>query len=188
MTDFALFFRSIIVIGAALGVAETLASLFWLPFYYRHGIRLSRRDVFGNLQANRSLMDILACSNTDFRFRNISANEAAFRDALIRFLFPAPVMHGSIRYNGSKIELQELANWTPLYIVFLFMTLSTFEILVMGFAGSIGLVVTGIVLAFWVLSYRSQRQRLDDLVDEFAANLAVTTVERSVRTSAESKL
>jgi hypothetical protein len=155
MTDFTPLFRSLIAIGAAVGVAETLASLFWLPLYYRYGIRLSHRDVLGTLQANRSLTDILACSNTGLRFRSISANEAAFGDPLIRFLFPAPVIHGSIRYNGSKIVFQELANWTPLYFVFLFLTFSVFGILVMGFAGSIGLVVTGIALAFWVLSYRS---------------------------------
>jgi nitrate reductase NapE component len=188
MTDINLLFRSLIAIGAIVGIAETLASLFWLTLYYRYGIRLGHRDVVGTLQTNRSLTDILACSNTGFRFRSISANEAAFRDPLIRFLFPAPVMHGSIRYSGSKIEVQELANWTPLYVVFLFLTFSAFGILIMGFVGSIGLVVSGIALASWVLSYRSQRRRLDDLVDELVANLSEFATAGSVRASVESKL
>jgi hypothetical protein len=175
MTDFVYLFRFLIGLLSVAAVVEVLTSTFWLPVYYRRGIRLQHYKVLGHLPPDRSLPEILDCSNTGFRFCSITTREVAFRDPLVNFHFKqAPMIHGSIRYDGSKIEIQELANWTPLYAILLFSIFGASGILLIGSGGVISVFVAGLMVISWTFSYRSQQRRLDDLADELRANLLTT--------------
>ena len=173
-------FRFLIAVVALVVVAETIVSVFWLPFYYRRGIRLRQRSIFGTFPVNRSLRDVLDCSTTGFCFRSIGPDEVAFRDPLFRLFKPAPVIHGSIRCHGSKIEVRLLANWALVYVGFLFLLCTAWAFLLVGFLALASLVVTGGFLAYWVFSFTAQSQRVDDLVTELTANTVSTVVHTPV--------
>ena len=171
--DFISVFRLLISVGAAICVAEVIASVTWLPFYFRRGIQVYHRDIHGDLESTRELSDITACSNSGFRFRSVSNHEVMFRDPLIHFSFRAtPVMHGLLSYDGSKFELLGLANWTPLSFGVLFMMFGILAIVETEFTA---LVMLAPFVALWMWSYQAQKRRLDDLVDEITANLKTNT-------------
>jgi hypothetical protein len=131
--------------------------------------------VSGCFETNRNLTEVTSCSNTGFLFQPIGADEIALRDPLISFSFRrTPMLHGTVSYDGSKVQVLGLANWTPLPVVILFILFGSVVIVEIGFLGLAGLLVLAMpaaFIAFWASAIQRQRARLDDLVDELIANL-----------------
>jgi len=170
-------FRFLIPVAAAIGVGEVIASVIWLPIYFRHGVQIYHREIHGELESTRELSDITACSNTGFLFRSVNAQEVIFRDPLIHFSFRAPPwMHGLLSYDGSKCELLGLANWTPVSFGVLFMMFGIFAFVETEFTA---LAMLAPFVALWMWSYQAQKRQLDDLVDEITANLKTNTAVMS---------
>lgn len=168
-------FKVMIPIGAAICVVEVIASVIWLPIYFRRGVQIYYREIHGELESTRELSDITACSNTGFLFRSVNAQEVIFRDPLIHFSFRAPPwIHGLLSYDGSKFELLGLANWTPLSFGALFTVFGFLGILETEFV-ALFIVMPATFVTLWLWSYQAQKRRLDDLVDEITANLKTKT-------------
>ncbi len=172
-----LLFRLLIGFGVAFTVAETIASLFWLPFYFRWGIQLYHQEIPGHLEPHRSLNDVASCSNTGFLFQPLATELVAFREPLMNFAFRcAPVMHGMVLYDGSKVQISGLANWAPLIVGTLFLLFGTVGIVEIGFFSLDGLstvVLPVVFMVLWASAFQSQRVRLNDLADELRANLTI---------------
>ncbi len=79
-------------------------------------------------------------------------------------------MHGSLSYDGSKFELLGFANWTPLSFGALFTVFGFLGILETEFI-VLFIVMPATFVILWLWSFQTQKQRLDDLVDEITANL-----------------
>ena len=111
MTEF-MVVRLLIVIGALVAAAETIAAVTWLPLYFRRGIPLYVRKVAENLPHSRhDLMDLVSCSQTGLSFHRLSPHEVAFREPLVTFT-RMPVMHGRVIYDGSSVQVTGLVNWS----------------------------------------------------------------------------
>ncbi|HEY3037552.1 MAG TPA: hypothetical protein VGJ66_02390 [Pyrinomonadaceae bacterium] len=172
-------FRVIIVIGALVAVTETVASALWLPLYFRHGIRLYSRQLAVRLPGTApDLMDIVSCSTTGLCFHRLSPQDIAFREPLITFT-RVPLMHGRMNYDGSRLHVRGLVNWTIVVIGILFVALGIVFVLHAPIYASLMLVIFGGLL-LW--SYDVQRQRFNDLVVEVTAQLSARPNERLERT------
>jgi hypothetical protein len=167
-------FQFLVGVGSIVIVAEIVASAIWLPVYFRHGIRLYTRDVVERLPlSSLDLMNIVACSATGFRFHSLSAHDIGFRDPLVSLPWRIPpVMHGILTYDGSRLEVRGLVNWT----------VTAVSIIFSFFAGLLvqhSLIYTAIVLAGFIAPlawcYDTQRRRFDDLVVELTAQFKVVT-------------
>src|SRR5882724_9628479 len=128
MTEF-MVFRVLIVIGALVAAAETIASVTWFPVYFRHGIQLYTRNVGGNLPHTRQdLTDLVACSQTGFSFHRLSLHDVAFREPLVTFT-RMPVMHGRLIYDGCSVQVTGLVNWSVVAFGVLFFAVGSMFVL-----------------------------------------------------------
>jgi hypothetical protein len=172
-------FRVIIVIGAVVAVAETVASALWLPVYFRYGIRLYSRQLAVRLPGTApDLMEIASCSTTGLCFHRLSSQDVAFREPLITFT-RVPLMHGRMLYDGSKVQVRGFVNWTIVVVGFLFFAIPIMFLLHAPIYAILTLLIFGGSLAW---SYDVQRRRFDDLVVELTAQLTPPPNERLERT------
>jgi hypothetical protein len=154
-------FRVAIVTGALVAVMEVLASALWLPLYYRCGIRVYTREIVARLPTGApDLMEIVSCSTTGLCFHTLSVQDVAFRGPLITFT-RMHVMRGWMHYDGSRVQVDGLINWTIVVIGILFFALGSMFVLHAPIYTSLLLVPVAGPL---VWSYNAQRQLFDDLV------------------------
>jgi hypothetical protein len=168
-------FRVTIIIGALVAVTETFASVLWWPVYFRYGLRLYTRELRVRLPGTvPDLLDIVLCSTTGLCFHKLSFQEIAFREPLITFT-RMPVMRGRMNYDGSRLQIRGLVNWTIMIIGSLFVAIGIMFVLHAPVYAVLMLVTFGGALAW---SYDAQRQRFNDLVVEVSAQLNPPRKER----------
>ena len=171
MTEF-IVVRIMIIIGALVAAAETLAAVTWLPLYFRYGIRLYIRKVVGNLPHTRQdLMDLVSCSQTGFSFHRLSPHDVAFREPLVTFT-RIPVMHGRLIYDGSSVQVTGLVNWGIVAFGILFFAVGGMFLMHAPIFAVLMLAVFAGVLAW---AHSSQRDRFNDLVVELSAQMKPVT-------------
>jgi hypothetical protein len=114
-------FRAVIIMGALVAITETVASVFWLPVYFRYGIPIYTRELVLRLPGTSlDLMYIVSCSTTGLCFHRLSSHDIAFREPLITFI-RVPLMHGWMNYDGSRLQVRGQVNWTVVVIGILFL-------------------------------------------------------------------
>ena len=124
------------VVGIIVQIAERIVSGTWQPFYFRVGIPLFRKSIRLSSPPDLSVEYLEGQfeegRDVALRFKQISLNEVAFREAFTMFRkfrasFRGPkegrksyrsfthIMHGLIRYDEMTSELHVigLANWFP---------------------------------------------------------------------------
>ena len=170
MTEF-MAFRLLIVLVALVAATETIASVTWLPIYFRHGIPLYTRNVVGNLpNTRRDLMDLVACSQTGYSFHRLSLHDIAFREPLVTFT-RIPVMHGRLIHDGCSVQVTGLVNWSIVAFGILFFAVGS---MFFPHAPIYAILMLAAFVALLAWSHDAQRRRLNDLVVELTAQLKTT--------------
>ncbi len=158
-------FTAMGVVLVVVTVVELIAAGRWSPSYFRSGIRLFRKTVpYGGQLTGPELLDAL---NWRFRgrvwpplrFRQIGANEYAFREKIIQicWITYTPVMHGLVRVGEDSATVTGYANWWPLLFFLLFVCPAVADI-----GGYGGIFVFGGLLLF-TLIYGTQARRFNQV-------------------------
>ncbi len=112
----------LVIISAALSIAEAVLSIRWVPFYFLKGITLFKKSVFFTETPDLSPGDLTTQFShgiaNPILFHRLDENQIAFRDKAfsLKTLRYTPVMHGLISVNHKlrKISVTGHANWSAL--------------------------------------------------------------------------
>jgi hypothetical protein len=114
-------FPAIFIVVFVTAILEMLASLLWLPIYFRHGVRIFIRRVphrtttsaFPNVDELSEMFK--GTWGPSLAFKALSLSEIAFREKVFEFKLvnATPIMHGLIQYqvNEGQIEIKGYLNW-----------------------------------------------------------------------------
>ena len=148
-----------------IAIAELIANVTWMRFYFTTGILLFKKSVRvsepPNLYIHRLNKQFSGGFWPPFCFKEMSSHEIAFRETFFsfRFLNYTPVMHGLIRYDETTSELQVVgfANWLVPLFVALFIAFTWYpRSLGAGIASVIGLILFpgGLVVLLYMIQFK----------------------------------
>ena len=123
----------VFLIVFAIILVELFLSFFWVPIYYRHGIRIFYKRINASgpympLVNDKELSKELKGGwGPSLVFKSISSTETAFREKAFQFRIfnSTPIMHGLIRFSQHDRQIEVIGHLNWFILTFTLIALST---------------------------------------------------------------